>query len=66
MALNIKPFEGPRSPDWTEPLHNDQIDISTQGHEGEDSLENSDANLLYFSKDLKKGSKYKLKKLDIL
>lgn len=66
MALNIKPFEGPRAPDWTDPPHESEMATCAQGHDGKRALENSDTHLLYLDPPLAKGKQYKLKKLDIL
>lgn len=66
MALNIKDFEGPRAPDWTDPPHDAEMASSPQGHDGKRSLENSDTHLLFIEDPLKNGTRYKLKKLDIL
>ncbi|MFT6070274.1 MAG: hypothetical protein ACJAT2_001731 [Bacteriovoracaceae bacterium] len=67
MALNIKPFEGPRAPDWTESVEFNEGLVATTGSHDQGSLDNSDAYLL-----LKKSQKKfeegqgSLKKLDIL
>lgn len=66
MALNIKPFEGPKAPDWTDPPVPLHAGPAPQGQEEKSSLENSNAQLLLMDPKLQKGAHYKLKKLDIV
>lgn len=66
MALNIKPFEGPRAPDWTDPPMEMAPGPAPQSHDQESGLENSDAHLLLLDPNLQSGERFKLKKLDII
>ncbi len=66
MALNIKPFEGPKPPDWTDPKVPLAPGPSPHDQKEQTSLENSDAHLLLFSTPEEMSKRSKLKKLDIL
>ena len=66
MALNIKPFEGPRAPDWTDPPVELAPAATSEGQEEKSNFENSDAHLLLLEPALIQGERYRLKKLDII
>jgi hypothetical protein len=69
MALNIKPFEGPRAPEWTDPLESKEELVATTSSADREYTNNSDAYLLLLpEKSQKKFEEEQgsLKKLDIL
>lgn len=66
MALNLKPFEGPRPPDWTDPKPKMAPGPSPQSHDDKQSLRNSDTHLLLIEPEMTQGEEYRLKKLDIV
>jgi hypothetical protein len=68
MALNIKPFEGPRAPDWTDPVvFKEELVATTASASHQEGRGQSEAFLL-FEKSRRKfiDQQGSLKKLDIL
>ncbi len=67
MALNIKPFEGPRAPDWTESAEVSDELVATSSSLEQEGRNGSDAFLLLKKSQKKfKEEQGSLKKLDIL
>ena len=67
MALNIKPFEGPKAPDWTESAEVKEELVATTSSSEQKSYQNSDAYLLLKKSQKKfRNEQGSLKRLDIL